>query len=170
MPDILMKYGESLFDLAEYDMAQQVYTKITQDYPNSHFTLYAYLQGAVRHSSGTISRCGKWARTVVQKYPDSTKQVERARRLINSSRFKYAESTKERGEFVAAAQQFDDLANTSGDSVISSWRSWKRRCNMKKLATKTKPSTLAKNYTTAFPPRKWMSALFKAMLCEELGN
>jgi TolA-binding protein len=173
MPDILMKYSETLFDLAEYDMAQRVYTKITQDYPASHFTLYAYLlkaQCAIQAEQYLDAE--KWARTVVEKYPDSTKQVERAHRLINSSRYKYAESFKKRGEFAAAAQEFENLARTSSDSMISELSLVEAALQYEQAGNKEKAIDACERLYLRFPKSpKVDEALFKAaILCEELGN
>jgi len=173
MPDILMKYSETLFDLAEYDMAQKVYTKITQDYPASHFTLYAYLlkaQCAIQAEQYLDAE--KWARTVVEKYPDSTKQVERAHRLINSSRYKYAEAFKKRGEFAAAAQEFENLARTSNDSVITELSLVESALQYEQAGNKEKAIDACERLYLRFPnSSKVDEALYKAaILCEELNN
>jgi TolA-binding protein len=173
MPDILMKYGETLFDLAAYDMAQRVYAKVTKDYPNSNFTLHAYLlmaQCAIQAEQFLDAE--KWARTVAEKYPDSTKQGERARRLINSARYKYAESYKKRGEFAAAAQEFENLANTSGDSVISALSLVDAALQYEQAGNKEKSIEACEKLYLRFPQSARVDeALFKAaVLCEELGN
>ncbi|MDZ7311090.1 MAG: tetratricopeptide repeat protein [candidate division KSB1 bacterium] len=173
LPDILMKYGETLFSLGQYTMAQQVYAKITKDLPASQFVVQAHLlsaQCAIQLEQ--YLEAEKWARTVVEKFPDSTRQVERANRLISSAKFKLAERLKQQGQFAYAAQAFDHIAASSSDTVISELALVEAALQYEQAGTKDKAIDAYEKLYYKFPGSPRVDeALFKAaVLCEELSN
>jgi tetratricopeptide (TPR) repeat protein len=172
-PDILMKYGESLFGIGQYAMAQQVYTKITSDLPACHFVVQAHLLNAqCAIQAEQYLEAEKWARTVVEKFPDSTRQVERAKRLINSAKFKLAEGFKKRGDFSVAAQAFDNIATTSTDTTIAELSLVEAALQYEQAGDKEKAIELYEKLYYKFPGSSRVDeALFKAAtLCEGLNN
>jgi tetratricopeptide (TPR) repeat protein len=173
LPDILMKYGESLFGIGQYGMAQQVYTKVTKDLPACRFVVQAHLLSAqCAIQAGQYLEAEKWARTVVEKFPDSTRQVERASRLINSAKFKLAEGFKKRGDFSVAAQAFDNIAATSPDTTIAELSLVEAALQYEQAGNKDKAVELYEKLYYKFPGSSRVDeALFKAAtLCEELNN
>jgi TolA-binding protein len=173
MPDILMKYGESLFSLQKPDMAQRVYSKLIKDLPASSFVVQAHLlnaQCAIQMEQ--YLEAESWARTVVEKYPDSTRQVERAYRLINSAKFKLAEGFKKKGDAMTAAQAFDNIALSSNDSTISELALVEAALQYEQGGNKDKAIDTYEKLYYQFPHSKRVDeALFKAaMLCEESSN
>ncbi|MDZ7362179.1 MAG: tetratricopeptide repeat protein [candidate division KSB1 bacterium] len=173
MPDILMKYGESLFSLQQPAMAQRVYSKLIKDLPASQFVVQAHLlnaQCAIQMEK--FFEAESWARAVVEKYPDSTRQVERAHRLINSAKFKLAEVFKKKGDAVTAAQAFDNIALSSNDSTISELALVEAALQYERAGNKDKAIDTYEKLYYKFPHSKRVDeALFKAaMLCEESSN
>lgn len=173
MPDILMKYGESLFGLNQYVMAQKVYAKLIKDLPASPFVVQAHLlsaQCAIQMEQYPDAE--KWARTVVEKYPDSTRQVERAYRLINSAKFKLAEGLKNKGEAATAAEAFTSIAASSNDSTISELALVEAALQYEQAGNKDKAIDTYEKLYFKFPNSARVDeALFKAaVLCEEASN
>ena len=173
MPDILMKYGESLFGLNQYAMAQKVYAKLIKDLPACQFVVQAHLlnaQCAIQMEQ--YIEAEQWARTVVEKYPDSTRQVERAHRLINSTKFKVAEAYKKKGEAATAAETFANLANSSNDSTISEMALVEAALQFEQAGNKERAIDTYEKLYFKFPASPRVDeALFKAaVLCEEASN
>ncbi len=173
MPDILMKYGESLFSLNQYAMAQRVYSKLIKDLPACQFVVQAHLlnaQCAIQMEQYIDAE--QWARTVVEKYPDSTRQVERAHRLINSTKFKVAEAYKKKGEAATAAEAFANLATGSNDSTISEMALVEAALQYEQAGNKDRAIDTYEKLYFKFPNSPRVDeALFKAaVLCEEASN
>lgn len=173
LPDILMKYGESLFNLNQPDLAQQVYAKLIKDLPASQFVVQAHLlnaQCAIQMEQ--YIEAEKWAHTVVEKYPDSTRQVERAYRLINSTKFKVAEAYKKKGDAATAAEAFANLATASTDSTISELALVEAALQYEQAGNKERAIDTYEKLYFKFPHSQRVDeALFKAaVLCEEASN
>jgi tetratricopeptide (TPR) repeat protein len=171
--EILMKYGETLFGLAEYDMAQQIYAKVITDLPASPFVVQAHLLSAqCAIQMGKYLDAEKWARAVVEHYPDSARQVDRARRIINSAKFKLAEGFKNRGESGIAAQAFDNIAASSTDTVIAELALVEAALQYEQAGNKEKAIDAYEKVYFKFPNSARVDeALFKAaLLSEELNN
>ena len=173
MPDILMKYGESLFSLGRYKMAQGVYAKLIKDLPASRFVMQAHLLNAqCSIQMEQYLEAESWARTVVEKYPDSTRHVERAHRLINSSRFKMAEGYKKNGDAATAAEAFANVATSSNDSTISELALVEAALQYEQAGNKDRAIDTYEKLYYKFPNSSRVDeALFKAaVLCEEGNN
>ncbi|MDZ7343840.1 MAG: tetratricopeptide repeat protein, partial [candidate division KSB1 bacterium] len=173
LPEILMKYGETLFGLGEYAMAEQIYTKIINELPDSRFVVQAHLlnaQSAIQAERYVDAE--KWARAVVEKFPDSTRQVERAQRIINSAKFKLAEGFKNRGDHHIAAQAFDNIAASSKDTVIVELALVEAALQYEKMGSKDKAIDTYEKLYYKFPnsPRVDESLFKAALLNEELNN
>jgi len=173
LPDILMKYGESLFSLNQPAMAQKVYAKLIKDSPSSQFVVQAHLlnaQCAIQMEQ--YIEAEKWARTVVETYPDSTRQVERAYRLINSTKFKVAEAYKKKGDAATAAEAFANLATASTDSTISEMALVEAALQYEQAGNKERAIDAYEKLYFKFPQSPRVDeALFKAaVLCEEASN
>lgn len=173
LPEILMKYGETLFGLGEYAMAEEIYTKITNELPSSRFVVQAHLlnaQSAIQAERYVDAE--KWARAVVEKFPDSTRQVERAQRIINSAKFKLAEGFKNRGDYNIAAQAFDNIAASSKDTVIAELALVEAALQYEKVGSKEKAIDTYEKLYYKFPNSTRVDeSLFKAaLLSEELNN
>jgi TolA-binding protein len=173
LPDILMKYGETLVDLGQQELAQQIYAKIISSSPTSRFVVQAHLlnaQCAIQMEKYLDAE--KWARAVVEKFPDSTRQVERANRIINSAKFKLAEGLKSRGDYGTAAQAFANIATSSTDTVIAELALVESALQYEQAGNKDKAIDIYEKLYYKFPNSARVDeALFKAaVLCEELNN
>jgi TolA-binding protein len=120
LPEVMMKYGEALYQLGQFELSRQIYTKVAADLPANPYSLQAL--SMVAHSAfqaGTYQEAERWYRRIISEFPDSTRQVERAHKMIASAGFKIAESMKVTGDTTAAAQAFMSLADSSNDEEIS---------------------------------------------------
>jgi TolA-binding protein len=120
LPDVLMKYGETLYHLGQFELSRQVYVKVATELPPNPYSLQAL--SMVAHStfqSGEYLASEKWYRKIISDFPDSARHVERAQKMIASAGFKLAENQKTAGDTTAAAQAFVALAGSSKDEEIS---------------------------------------------------
>jgi tetratricopeptide (TPR) repeat protein len=173
MPELLMKYGETLYNLKAFGMAQQVYEKIITALPQSQYLVQAHLLHAqcsmeMKTEKGYLA-AEKWARKVTEDYPDSTRQVAKAQRLISSAKFKLAEGFKERGELALAAKAFENIAASSQDSAIAEMAFAESAVQYDKSGDKEKAIEVYEKFYLKYPASPRIDeALFRAaLLCEE---
>lgn len=169
-PEVLMKYGESLFNLKEFRSAQRVYEKIITTMPKSRFAVQAHLLHAqCSMETQNFLLAEKWARKVAEQYPDSTVQVERAKRLISSAKYKLADVFKAKGEHSVAAIAFENIAASSQDSTISELALAESATAFEKAGNKLKAVEIYEKFNLRFPNSARVDeALYRAaLLCEE---
>jgi len=176
LPELLMKYGETLFQLRAYAMAEQVYEKIITALPQSKFVVQAHLLHAqcsmeMKTDKGYLA-AEKWARKVVENYPDSVRQVTKAHRLISSAKFKLAEGFRERGELAVAAKAFENIAASSQDSAIAEMAFAEAAVQYDKSGDKEKAIETYEKFYLRFPQSARIDeALFRAaLLCEGMDK
>lgn len=169
-PEVLMKYGETLFNLKEFRPAQLVYEKIITTMPKSRFGVQAHLLHAqCSMEAQDFLLAEKWARKVAEQYPDSTVQIERAQRLISSAKFKLADGFKAKGEHSVAAIAFENIAASSQDSTISELALAESATAFEKAGNKLKAVEIYEKFNYRFPnsPRVDEALYRAALLCEE---
>lgn len=169
-PDVLMKYAETLFNLKNYGAAQQVYEKIITTIPNSRFVVQAHLlhaQCSMEMQNYLLAE--KWARKVVEQFPDSVLQIDRARRVISSAKFKLADGFKAKGEHNIAAIAFENVAASSQDSTIAELALAESATAYDKAGNKVKAIEIYEKFHFRFPasPRVDEALYRAALLCEE---
>lgn len=168
--EVFMKYGETLYGLKAYKLAQGVYEKIVSEQPQSPYVVQAHLlhaQCAMENKEYLLAE--KWARRVVDNFQDSTQQVARAHRVISSAKFKLAEGFKERGDFNVAAKAFENIASTSPDSTIGELAFAESAVQYDQAGDKEKAIEVYEKFYLKFPRSARIDeALFRAaLLCEE---
>lgn len=176
LPELMMKYGETLYTLKAFGMAQQVYEKIITDLPKSKYVVQAHVLHAqcsmeMKTDKGYLA-AEKWGRKVVENFPDSTRQVAKAQRLISSAKFKLAEGFKERGDLAVAAQAFENIAASSQDSAIAEMAFAESAVQYDKSGDKEKAIEIYEKFYLKYPQSPRMDeALFRAaLLCEEMDK
>ncbi len=176
LPEMMMKYGETLYELRAFEMAQQVYEKIIADLPQSKYLVQAHLlhaQCAMElKTEKSYLAAEKWARKVVENFPDSVRQVAKAHRLISSAKFKLAEGFKERGELAVAAKAFENIAASSQDSAIAEMAFAESAVQYDKAGDKEKAIEVYEKFYLKYPQSPRIDeALFRAaLLCEEMDK
>lgn len=176
MPEVMMKYAETLYNLRAFAMAQKVYEKIIADLPQSKYIVQAHLLHAQCSMEAKTEKsylaAEKWARKVVDQFPDSTRQVAKAHRLISSAKFKLAEGFKERGELAVAAQAFENIAASSPDSTIAEMAFAESAVQYDKAGDKEKAVEIYEKFYLKYPRSPRIDeALFRAaLLCEEMDK
>jgi TolA-binding protein len=120
LPEVMMKYGETLYKLGQFELSRQVYVKVATELPANKFALHAMTMIAQStFQTGDYQESEKWFRRIISDFPDSTRQVERAQKMIASATFKIAEDLKTGGDALVAAKAFVTLADSSSDEEIS---------------------------------------------------
>ncbi|MBN1541070.1 tetratricopeptide repeat protein [candidate division KSB1 bacterium] len=113
---VLMKFGESLHELQAYAAAVKAYKKVVDLGPEGPYYLTAFLNtGQALFEGGFFSETETWLQRLTTDNPDSSRQVEKAQRLIASARFKIAENLSEQGLNSEAANLLKSIAGSASD-------------------------------------------------------
>ena len=173
LPDVMMKYGETLYQLGQFELSRQVYVKVATELPPNKYSLQAL--SMVAHSTfqaGEYLASEKWYRKIISDFPDSARHVERAQKMIASAGFKLAESQKTSGDTTAAAQAFVALAGSSKDEEISRRSLLEAAAIYENNADKTQARIVYEQLYTQFPNAEGAElALLKAgQLAEDLAD
>ena len=119
-PEVLMKYGEALFNLNRYAMAQQAYTMVVNRGFETPYTVQAYnMIAQSAFQAGDFMTADQWYQRLATEYPDSMKYVEKAKTMMASAKFKMAEGLKEAGKSEIAAMAFENIATSTDNDEIA---------------------------------------------------
>ncbi len=173
LPEVLMKFGETLFNLDYFDLAQSAYLMVINKRPDSSHTLRAYsmvAQSAFKQEDYVSAE--KWYSRIIEEYPDSTRYVQKAQTMIASAKFKLAEQLKAKGELDYAAKAFENIAANTQNEGIAERALLEAALQYEKAGEKTRAIILYENLPDRFPKSsKVDEALFKAAaLSEELPD
>ena len=117
--EVLMKMGETLYELSQYDLAVMAYQIVAEDSVQSVYTGQSITMIAQCYfRNEKYSDAEEWYRVLAATFPDSTEYTERAGRMIASSRFKVVEAIKDSGDVRLAAEEFEKLAETIQDNEV----------------------------------------------------
>ena len=120
IPEVMMKYGETLYKLDQFELARQVYARVATDFTASPFTFEATrMAGQSSFLLQNYAETEKWYRKIVSAYPDSAAQINQANKVIATARFKIAEGIKSQGRVVEAAGVFAALADSVSEADIA---------------------------------------------------
>ncbi|RMD95424.1 MAG: hypothetical protein D6814_13225, partial [Calditrichaeota bacterium] len=173
LPEVLMKFGETLFNLGYYEQAKQAYITVVNRNMDTGFTIQAYsmiAQSAFKQEDYITAE--KWFRRVKEEFPDSTQYVQKAETMIASAKFKLAEQLKQQGKVEYAAQAFENIAAESKNPGIAERALLKAALEYEKTGERTKAIIIYENLRYRFPnSNKVDESLFKAAaLAEELPD
>jgi tetratricopeptide (TPR) repeat protein len=119
--EVVMKYGETLYELAKWDLAARAYQRaVVVEYKNSPYYGQAINMIAQCYFKlGNYQSSENWFQKLADAFPDSTQYVEKARKMISSANFKVAEKLKANGDLAQAADKFLTLAFNTTDPEIA---------------------------------------------------
>ncbi len=114
---VLMKFGETLHELKEYTGAVKAYKRVVDLGENRPYYLTAYLNtGQALFESGYYREAETWLNQLIADYPDSTRHVDKASKLVASAQFKIAENLDAEGQYDQAASLLKSIAASSADA------------------------------------------------------
>lgn len=120
MEEVLVKYGETLYNLKQYAMAARVYQKLVTDFKDGKFYAQAYSLLAQAHfQAGNFDEAAKTSEALITNFKDSTHLVSKAQKLVASSGFKRAENFSKQNEPQKAADSFVQVALSTTDPEIA---------------------------------------------------
>lgn len=172
-PEVLMKYGEALFNLQQFKLAQEAYTAVVNRGTETRFTPQAYnMIAQCAFQQGDYVVADRWYQRLTAEYPDSTRYAQKAQTLMASAKFKLAEKLKEEGKFELAAEAFQNIAATTDNPEIRERAFLQAALQFEQSGNPVKAIALYENLRFGVPTsNKIDEALFKAAtLSEELPD
>ncbi len=173
LPEILMKYAELLFGLEEYSLAHDAYLKVINLPAASRFLPLAYtMAGQCDFKQNKFKEAEDWFLKVTREFPDSTRHVERANKLIATTRFKAAETMLANGDSARAAAEFEIVATVVSDPDVAERALWESARMYEIKNDKSKAVALYEMIPKRFPESQQRDKSFfkAAFLSEELGD
>jgi len=122
MLEVLMKYGEILYDLKKWDLAARVYNKVAND---EEFKDSAFYGAALNMSAqcsfkmNNFDEAEAWYQKLAQAFPDSAKLIEKSKKMIATANYKKAEKIGGEGNSAKAALEFLKLAFSTSDEEVA---------------------------------------------------
>ncbi len=118
--EVLMKLGETLYQLGNFDLAVLAYRRVAELTERGPYTAQAMTMIAQSLFKSTrYQEAEAWYSRLAATYADSAEYVERAQRMVASSRFKAAEALREQGRVEEAGAAFARLADSSRDPEVA---------------------------------------------------
>lgn len=118
--EVLMKLGETLYGLGNFELAVQAYRKVAEMAERTPYTAQAMAMIAQSYfKNAEYQKAEEWYQRLGTAYADSADFAERANRMIASSRFKAAESLRDEGRLPEAAAGFEQLAASASDPEVA---------------------------------------------------
>ena len=121
MLEVLMKYGEILYELKKWDLAAKVYHNVVVD-KNKESVFYGTALNMLAQCYFKLNKFNdaeKWYQKLATDFPDSAKYVEKSKKMVASANFKKAETLGKKGKSAKAAAEFLKLAFSSKDTEIA---------------------------------------------------
>lgn len=118
--EVMMKFGEELYNLGQYDLAAKVYEKLTNEHKDSPYYAHAYSMIAQSYfQKGDYEKATAISTQIQQLFPDSTDLIKNARKLVAFSGFKSAERYQSNNDIQQAADKFALVASNSTDPEVA---------------------------------------------------
>jgi TolA-binding protein len=170
-PEVLMKYAEILYELGMFHLAREAYLKLMLHANASGFLPQAYIMvGQCAFKQGNFQEAEDWFLKVAKVYSDSTRYVEKANKMIASSRFKLAESYLHSGDSTRAAAELEIVATVVADTAVAERALFESATIYDSKNDIAKALSLYETFPKRFPQSQLRDkCLFKAgLLSEEL--
>ena len=119
--EVLLKYGETLYELNKWDMAARIY-KITVSPEYRNLPFYGQSINMIAQcylKMGKYAKSEEWFNNLADAFPDSVQYVTKAKKMVARAKFKLAENYKEKGKTNQAAVHFLKLAFNTEDEEIA---------------------------------------------------
>ncbi len=120
--EVLMKYGEVLYDLNNWELATRVYAYIGNNETFKGQSYYGKALTMLAQSLFKLKRYDEsevWYDRLARVYPDSTSLIHKSRKMIATANFKKAEEINKEGKEAKAAAEFLKLAFISKDVDVA---------------------------------------------------
>jgi len=166
---VLMNFGQMLYDIKRYDLAHEVYQEVMNKPEDNPYLVQAYfMSGQCQYKTDNFEGAEQQFTQLTRLFPDSTKYVDPANKLIASARFRKAELYLTTGDTLMAAIAFENVSNTAPDSLIAERALLEAANHYEKLGAKAKAAALFEQMAKRFPASKLLSqSLFKAATLSE---
>jgi len=171
--EVLINLGRIMFELKRFDLARQVYAEIIARPDEKRYGAQAhYMLAQCEFEQNNFEESEIWHRKVVELFPDSTRFLERANKMIASAQFKKAEAVLASGDSLAAASTFETIAGSAPDSAIAERALFMAANQFEVLDKIDKAIALYENFSFSFPRSDLVDeSLLKAgRLAEDKGN
>jgi TolA-binding protein len=171
--EVLLKIGESFYSMEQYDLASSAYALIIEKQGRSRFAPKAYTMIAqTAFKKGDYESAEAWYRKLSKAFPDSARYVEKADRMIASSRYKIAEALKEQQKPLEAAREFEKVARISPQPEIAARALYEAAAQYEAAGDKMEAIRAFEEVARRYPDAKVLDeALFKAgMLSEDMQD
>jgi TolA-binding protein len=120
LEEVLVKFGETLYNLKQYVLAARIYQKIITDFTGGKYYADAYsLLAQAYFQAGNFDEAAKTSEAIISNFKDSSNMVNKAQKLVASSGFKRAENFGKQNEPLKAADSFVQVAYTTSDPEIA---------------------------------------------------
>lgn len=171
--EVLMSLAQMLFELEQFDLAKEAYAEVMLEPAGNPFLTKAYyLTAQCEFSQGNYTAAESWWQQLQEMFPDSTQYIERANKMIASSKFRRAEQYLASGDSLQAAREFVRVAETAPDSTIAERALFKAAEQYEQLGKTELAVSHYERMLKQYPQSKLVDeALFKAgILCEDQQN
>ncbi|KAA3658793.1 MAG: hypothetical protein DWQ10_10395 [Calditrichaeota bacterium] len=173
LAEVMMKYGEALFELGYYKLAANAYKMVLNRGEDNPYNLAAISMIAQSYyKNGDYMMSEGWYRRITREYPDSLQYVDNAKNMVASAKFKIADKLREEGNVELASRALAVIASTSDNmevaekAIIQSATGYEESGNLRKAII------LLENLRHRFPDSEQVdkSLLKAAQLSEKLGD
>jgi len=173
LPEVLMNYAQILYELEYIPLAREVYQKVVEHSPANPMLPQAYMMLAqCDFKQEYYLEADLLFQNVVKLFPDSSRYVSKANKMIASSRFKNAEMHLQKGDSTLAAQEFEKISTLTADPAIAEQALFEAALQYENIGRKNKSVELYEMMSLQFPGSHLIDeSFFKAgVLSEELEN
>ncbi|RMF68347.1 MAG: hypothetical protein D6743_03490, partial [Calditrichaeota bacterium] len=173
LPEVLMTFGDLLYEIAEYDMARKVFQRLLDNPFSQRFRPQATIMVAqCEFKMRAYPEAETWGRKVIQLFPDSVRFVRRAKKLISSAKFQHAEMFLEQGDTTRAAEAFTRVGKTAPDTSVAIQAFLEAATRYQQIDQREKAVEVYRALAARFPTIKQApESLFKAgLLLEDLED
>ena len=173
LPEVLMNYAQILYELEYVSLAREVYRKVVDHSPSNPFVPQAYMMMAqCDFKQENYLQADSLFQNVVRLFPDSSRYVSKANKMIASSRFKNAEMHLQNGDSALAAREFEKISSLTADPAIAEQALFEAALQYENLGNKNKAIELYEMMSLQFSESQLIDeSFFKAgVLCEDLEN
>lgn len=172
-PEVLMKYGEALFNVQQFMLARDAYTQVVNRGVHTTYNIQAYnMIAQSAFQAGDYATAEKWYNRLKAEYPDSIRYVERASTMMASAQFKQAENLKTQGRSDEAARAFQNIAANTANPEIAERSLLQAASEYEATGDLRNAIIIYENLRYRIPKSDRIpEALYKAaLLCEQLPN
>jgi len=169
---VLMKFAGTLHEIRHYEAAIKVYKKVIDAGPDNPYHLSAAMNtGQCYFDAGLFDQAGVWFSTVIENYPDSSRFLDKAKKLAALAKFKRAERLGEKGQADDAASLLLEVARSAQDLGLRDRAWYEAAIQYQKLNQLRDAAEALEELAAADPPSAMADeALYKAAGFREMNE